>query len=107
LTTDRKGRIDENLPRAGHAAVLVIQDAQTPFNFIQIPMKIGELDPVEELSGQQVRLNNVGYFAGDVGEKDEESFRSAVEEFQCDHGSAVDGVCGPTSQAKLKEVHGC
>jgi hypothetical protein len=62
--------------------------------------------PVEELSGQQVRLNNLGYFAGDVGEKDEESFRSAVEEFQCGHGSAVDGVCGPTSQAKLNEVHG-
>jgi hypothetical protein len=44
------------------------------------------------------------------GKKDDETralFLSAVEEFQCDHGLVVDGKCGPTTQAKLKQVHGC
>ena len=34
-------------------------------------------------------------------------FLSAIEEFQCDHGLVVDGKCGPATQAKLKQVHGC
>jgi hypothetical protein len=34
-------------------------------------------------------------------------FRSAVEEFQCNHGLSVDGKCGPITQAKLKSVYGC
>jgi peptidoglycan hydrolase-like protein with peptidoglycan-binding domain len=35
------------------------------------------------------------------------AFRSAVEEFQCDHGLTVDGDCGAQTQAKLLSVHGC
>jgi peptidoglycan hydrolase-like protein with peptidoglycan-binding domain len=71
------------------------------------------LDPLETLSGQQQRLNNLGYFAGFVEPEDPKSpnsqFRWAVEEFQCDHmgPSKVDGVLGPQTLAKLKEVYGC
>jgi N-acetylmuramoyl-L-alanine amidase len=90
---------------------LTIKDPQTPINEILIPIKIGHLDPVDELSGQQARLNNLGYFAGPFEEKSEEEnktmFLSAVEEFQCDHSLVVDGKCGPNTQAKLKQVHGC
>jgi peptidoglycan hydrolase-like protein with peptidoglycan-binding domain len=42
-----------------------------------------------------------------LDEEDEARFKSAVEEFQCDHGLAVDGKCGPKTQAKLEEIHGC
>jgi len=34
-------------------------------------------------------------------------FRSAVEEFQLDHGLKVDGILGAGTKAKLKDVHGC
>jgi N-acetylmuramoyl-L-alanine amidase len=107
VTTDGDGRIDQTIPPDVCTASLVIQDAQTPFDFVQIPMKIGYLDPANEISGQQARLNNLGYFPGDSGDKEDSAFRSAVEEFQCDHGLGVDGVCGPKTQARLKEVHGC
>lgn len=106
VITDANGRIDYPLPPQAKRASLVIQDAQTPYDSVPIPIKIGHMDPVEEFSGQQSRLNNLGYFAGTADESDE-SFLSAVEEFQCDHGLAVDGICGPNTQAKLKEVHGC
>jgi peptidoglycan hydrolase-like protein with peptidoglycan-binding domain len=36
-----------------------------------------------------------------------ELLRSAVEEFQIDHGLTPDGKWGPSFQAKLKEVYGC
>jgi LysM repeat protein len=73
-----------------------------------LDLKLGHLDPVEEISGQLWRLNNLGYRAG-AGEAPaagDPDFLSAVEEFQCDYALAVDGVCGPATQSKLKDVHG-
>ena len=74
---------------------------------IEIPLKIGDLDPVEERTGQQARLDNLGYRAGPVGGDNPEQFRSAVEEFQCDQDMKVTGDCDSTTQARLKKAHGC
>lgn len=93
----------------------------------EIPLQIGFLDPVDTVSGQIARLNNLGYDAGELPDhnlsdkeeqkvKDDLRFRSAVEEFQCDYlgknnlsviQQVVDGICGKQTQAKLQEVHGC
>lgn len=128
VTTDASGKIEQQIPATLKEAFLIINDEQTPFENDAIPIKVGHLDPVEEISGQIARLNNLGYFAGDVNpaqqtagdggsnddgkdcngdRKNDDEFRSAVEEFQCDHGLQVDGKCGPITQAKLKKVHGC
>src|ERR1700676_4180687 len=107
LTTDGIGKIEQNLQPSERNATLVIQDAQTPFRYIQLAIQIGDLDPADEVSGQTARLNNLGYFAGDVKQPDQKAFESAVEEFQCDQGLKVDGICGPNTQASLKRVHGC
>ncbi|MBI2689148.1 MAG: peptidoglycan-binding protein [Acidobacteria bacterium] len=69
-------------------------------------LKLGHLDPVEELSGQVWRLNNLGYRAGDAKDASDMNFKSAVEEFQCDNNLTVDGICGAGTQGKLKDVHG-
>lgn len=76
-------------------------------NIVDVPMKIGWLDPVEYQSGQVARLNNLGYNAGDAAGPDALQFRSAVEEFQCDNEIDVTGECDANTQAKLKEVHQC
>jgi Putative peptidoglycan binding domain/LysM domain len=107
VTTDGQGKIEQDISPNDHDALLIIQDTETAFNDTDIPIKIGNLDPVEEISGQIARLNNLGYFAGVIGEKDDDAFLSAVEEFQCDHGLQVDGDCGPATQSRLKQVHGC
>ena len=107
ITTDGDGKIEQDIPRDARGAVVIIQDGQTPFDSTEIPIQIGDLDPVEEVSGQRGRLTNLGYLAADAAEDDDDTFRSAVEEFQCDQGLAVDGICGPVTQAKLKQVHGC
>lgn len=72
-----------------------------------LPFRIGTLDPVEERSGWQARLNNLGYTAGLPQAADETTLRCAVEDFQSDYDLTVDSVCGPKTQAKLKEVYGC
>jgi hypothetical protein len=109
LVSDGKGKIEKEISAAAEKATLVIKDSRTPINDQVIPILIGHLDPVDTLTGQKARLNNLGYFAGLLDKEDEDLFRSAVEEFQCEHmgKGAVDGKCGPKTQAKLLEVHGC
>ena len=111
LTSDGQGHINQRIPATLKNGFLIIRDYETPLNEIVIPIKIGHLDPVEEQSGQLSRLNNLGYFAGPLANASQEEnlalFLSAVEEFQCEHGLTVDGKCGPLTQAKLKQVHGC
>ncbi len=107
LLSDEKGRVEQQVPFDAEKAELLIKDVETPLKEKKLQIKIGHLDPVEEVSGQIARLNNLGYFAGPIEPINKRMFRSAVEEFQCDHSLTVDGVCGPVTQAKLKKVHGC
>ena len=100
LTTDGDGRIEQEITPRAESGVLTILG-------VEMPVEIGHLDPVEEHSGQEDRLDNLGYAATGGNAGDGEKFLSAVEEFQCDHDLTVDGICGSKTQAKLLEVHGC
>lgn len=106
LVTDGNGQIEQQIPKRAENGALTIEDDRSPFG-VEVPIKVGHLDPVDEVSGQRARLNNLGYNAGERAAPAELQFRSAVEEFQCDYDLTVDGVCGPQTQAKLLEVHGC
>jgi hypothetical protein len=83
LTTDGSGKIEQNIPADIRDASLTVQDAQSPLSGGQITIKIGDLDPVTETSGQIARLSNL---VGDVTKPDQTIVESAVEEFQCDTG---------------------
>jgi hypothetical protein len=100
LTTDGDGKLEQVIPPSASNGSLRIDEDE-------ISLLIGHLDPIDELSGQQGRLNNLGYDAGSADDAQDTQFLSAVEEFQCDYDLTVDGICGPNTQAKLKEVHGC
>lgn len=100
LSTDGKGMVEREIKPDASAGKLSVTD-------LNLELRIGHLDPIQTITGQKGRLNNLGYDAGEVNDEETLQFRSAVEEFQCDHKLAVDGKCGPNTQAKLKEVHGC
>ena len=68
---------------------------------IEIPLKIGHLDPLDEGSGWKARLINLGYYAGEEGDL---QLRYAIEEFQCDHKVQITGEFDAATQAKLKVV---
>ena len=106
VTTDGKGLFEVILIGATEAAELRLADEGSAVRGIVIPLHIGHLDPVTTVSGQEARLNNLGYRAGIGGDVSALVFRSAVEEFQCDEKLRVDGTCGPATQAKLGSVHG-
>ena len=120
VKTKADGKLDEPITHRVGTGLLV--DRGGPAARVRVDrhmeLRVGNLDPVAELSGQIARLNNLGYNAGDVPDRPlsaaeaqpirkSPQFLSAVEEFQCDHNLKVDGVCGAATQAKLEAAHGC
>lgn len=110
MKTGKDGMIERSIPSDARAGRMRIEGAGLAGG-IDVALGIGELDPVEEVTGQIGRLNNLGYDAGPVevprNAAAQKQLDSAIEEFQCDQGLKVDGLCGPATQKKLREVHGC
>src|SRR5262249_22232931 len=111
LTTDSSGKIEQAIPKTATNATLTLKETvrakgkPVPFA-TTLDTKIGHLDPVDEPTGQRARLANLGYYRLPLEEVDDDEFKSAIEEFQCEHGLTVDGKCGRQTQDKLKNVHG-
>ena len=131
FTTKSDGILEEEISTDHGTGKLMDRgkpDPKVPFHPpLEVPLKIGHLDPEDKVSGQIARLNNLGYSAGEVpdhtlADHEEDKLRkspqflSAVEEFQCDFmgqnnlnvmKQVVDGICGEKTQKKLLEIHGC
>ena len=106
LTTDGDARLERPISPLVRNLRLTVREQRTAICDTALPLRVGDLDPVEETSGQQARLNNLGYYTGPVGRPDARLLKLAIEEFQCENSLVVDGICGPNTQRKLKEVHG-
>jgi N-acetylmuramoyl-L-alanine amidase len=70
-------------------------------------LEIGALDPLETHSGVQARLNNLGFSCGPVDGIVGPMTRSATKAFQYQYNLQVDGIAGPQTWRKLREIHGC
>jgi len=105
LQTDGNGRIEFEVSPQATSAQLTFTDPAIPFD-LTVPIQIGHLDPVTEVSGQRARLSNLGYITRPLAEVDDVYFQHAIQEFQCDFGLPVNGTCDVATQSKLKELHG-
>jgi hypothetical protein len=109
LITDASGLLAKTIARTSTEGQLQFK-LETPEVEINAPLFIGGLQPVHTIVGISLRLNNLGYNVGEVDNSDSEfsrRFKSAVEEFQCDHELTVDGIPGPKTQKELEKQHGC
>ncbi|MBB1506380.1 peptidoglycan-binding protein [Pseudoalteromonas sp. SG41-1] len=67
-------------------------------------VQIGNLDPIDTLSGVQGRCNMLGFDCGTVDGVMGKKTRIGVKEFQYEHD--LDGIPGPKTKAKLQQVFG-
>lgn len=69
-------------------------------------LAIGSLDPIDTVTGQKARLNNLGFFAGPVDERDTPDFRAALNGFQRSVKETETGVADACTIEKLLEKYG-
>ena len=101
LTTDGNGLVEKDVAATAEHGRL-----RVPSLGIDLPIRIGHLDPADEESGWLGRLINLGYVDDALGTTDPRELQSDIEEFQCDFGLKVTGVLDDATKAKLKQIHG-
>jgi hypothetical protein len=103
LTTDENGRLRFQVPIEVREVRLIFAGK----GYV-LPVRVGDLDPIEELTGVRQRLEHLGFYApfddgaGDPRERD----RVALRAFQGKHGLGATGELDDATRAKIAEVHG-
>ena len=72
---------------------------------IECELQFGFLDPLDEAIGAQARLQNLGYYHGDLNGETNDEFEEGLQVFQSDFGLPVTGKLDDDTKQKLFEEH--
>jgi N-acetylmuramoyl-L-alanine amidase len=100
-TTSSSGKIEISIPPRAQFGKLIVGDGEraTTYN-----LKLGRLNPHDEISGVQGRLNNLGYINSSISGTPTAETKRAIAAFQSDVRLAVTGDLDSATLAKLKEM---
>jgi hypothetical protein len=102
--TDNDGVINQNIPPNARQGTLTIEPGTQ--NEMVIPLQLGALDPVSEISGVKHRLSNLGFICGDPTDEMTPEFEEALCQFQQWNDIQVTGQPDAATKGKLKQLHG-
>ena len=97
---DGDGKLQQFIPPNAKSGQLILSGGKEI-----IPIRIGDLNPIEELSGVQQRLNNLGLFCGNEDGTLDDQTTAAIRTFQGKNGLPVTGQVDGGTKAKLLELH--
>ncbi len=98
--TDADGVLETALPTNAAQGKLVIGPDLFEMTFL-----FGGMDPIEEISGVQMRLKNLGYSSGSDSNELNDEIRKALRHFQADFELEETGEPDSDTLAKLADVH--
>ena len=99
-TTDKTGTLEHYVPPNAQKGELVIGEDQSQLN-----IRFGYLDPIEETSGLQKRLMNLGFYDGEAHGKFDDKTSEALAMFQRRFGLTVTGTRDDDTLSKLEGMH--
>ncbi len=107
--TDDQGKIEVEIPEGVRSARLFVGEDRSEM----YEVGIGHLDPIDEVTGYQQRLSNLGYYSAEADGIDGPLTKAAVRSFQ-DYENflageevlKVDGIMGPKTKNRLELRHG-
>lgn len=102
--TDGSGKIKETIQPTAMKGTLEVGDAD---NHRKYRLGLGQLNPIDTVSGAQARLLNLGFYLGPVNGRLDLATRTAMVLFQEAMKMTPTGENDGDTQAKLKSAHGC
>lgn len=106
-TTDNDGKIEEEIPADARKGGLLLftEENETRKVIAVISLNLGRLDPVEEVTGIQARLNNLGFDCGKVDGILGKRTKAALLAFQEKNGLTATGETDAATREKLRQTH--
>ena len=99
--TDADGVFEQFVSPRAREGVLLLGEAGDEV----VQLKLGELDPVTEISGIQARLNNLGFACGAPSGQLDEPTRAALRDLQRRFDLPLSGEADDATCARLFELH--
>jgi len=98
--TDADGQLEASVPGNATGGKLILKGGKEEY-----PVRIGHMDPVDQPTGVQQRLNNLGFPCGQVDGLIGELTRRAIREFQAKYEMNVTGQPDAATKNKLHQLH--
>ena len=98
-TTDGEGKLEHFIPGESRSAQLTLRGGKEV-----IPLRLGDLDPADQPTGLQQRLNNLGFPCGSEDGEVGEMTKEAIKAFQAAFKLNVTGEADDATKNKLKEL---
>ena len=102
--TDSDGYIDVPISPAAEEGTLKLDPGTTQETVI--PLQLGYLDPLEEISGVRQRLSNLGFSCEDSSDELTDDLEAALRAYQQSRGLEVTGKPDESTLNDLKSAHG-
>ena len=99
-TTDGDGKLEQPIAPNAKGGKLTIGDDKCEY-----PLQLGRIDPIDQLSGVQARLNNLGYDCGSPDGNMSDRTRNALTDFQHRFQLPETGEADAETLNKLKILH--
>lgn len=105
--TSAKGLVEEQIPADATEGTLNLwlADQNAEHATTTMPLRIGYLDPVDEVSGVQARLNHLGFDCGPIDGIAGPRTAAALAAFQKIAGLKETGVIDAATRGKLQHLH--
>jgi hypothetical protein len=104
-TTDTKGYVVQGLlPNVQEAVLTLKPGGGKPDENYNVQLR--HLDPVSQISGQQARLRNLGWFDHEIDGETSPEFEAAVRDFQVAHDIEPSGTVDDATAEALETAHG-
>ncbi len=104
-SADGDGFLQVPIPRGAKTARVVLLQHKP----VEHTLKLGILSPVDSVTGQKLRLRQMGYYSGKLGQlgSADEDLKAALVNFQRRHKLKESGTLDGATQGTLKKTYGC
>lgn len=103
--TDGEGKIARPIPPNAQAGHLLVGDVTKDEELQEFDLVLGDLDPIESISGVQQRLRNLGFDPGPIDGQMGPLTSEAIAKFQALCEMEVTGELDDATRQRLKSDH--